>query len=376
MIVYEKEKKDNQNNEDNQENEENQENENNQDDISLPTKKGKIKLEILNGTEEFTRAPTRYTEASLVKKLDPKNLNIGRPATYASIISKIKERRYVEVKDIIGIERESIAMTWTDKAKEIETKRKKIKIGNEKGKFQPTELGEATTIFLIKNFEALMDYKFTAKMETELDEIANGKQDWQVILSNFYKEFNGKVSEIKKTLTRQEQKSGKLLGKHPNTKQEIYAVDAKYGPAIRMYDGTKDKYVNIREPGTIKSIKLEDAIKLLEFPKVIGKYKDEEIIIYNGKKGYYIRYDDKFINVDESMILEDIIKKIENQKKSILEFKKGSMELKVYNGQYGYYVNVKDGTVNKNISLPKELDEEKIKMLTKKELMEKINKNN
>lgn len=334
----------------------------NKNDELLSLKKNMVlTLNTLESNEEWQKPSTRYSEASLIKKLDPKNLNIGRPATYSSIISKIVDRNYIKKDDVDGKELDSKKLLWNNESNKIETKNNKIKLGFEKNKFVPTELGKATNDFLIEKFNIIMDYNFTAKMEDELDEIANCKKKRYQVMNEFYSKFEPCLKSI--TFDNNDNnyfdKFKVSLGKHPDNNKEIIKTKARYGSIVKMIGGNndKDKIASIDEPYKYDNITLNQAIKLLSFPKYIDKYDDKDIYINKGKYGLYITYDGQNYNIsgDKSKMnitKEEAIKIIkEKDKNMVAKFNDKTYTYLILNGKYGYYINAKSKSKKLNVPI-------------------------
>ena len=285
-------------------------------DVKVPGPGDKLKADKIEGIQEFEKPPSRYNEASLLDKLKPENLNIGRPATIASIISKIQEREYVSKGDIEGVSKESLHLEWDGK-KIIEIN-KTVVIGKESNKFIPTELGIIVNNILIKHFADIMDYQFTAKMEDKLDEIASGKKTRVQVLKDFYKTFKP------------------LLDK-------MNAVEK-----------------------TIKS----------EYPKVLGIHNEKEIKLHFGRKGYFVSDGDNSANASEDMSLKDAIKALnEKESNKFNVFKDGDTTYTVLTGRFGPYISVVTGKTKKSIGLPKDIDPKDVDLDKIKELEQEKDKN-
>lgn len=329
--------------------------------IQVPKIGEELKTNNIIGIQEYARPPGRYNEASLIDKLDPKNLNIGRPATYASIISKILEREYVKVVDIPGVEKDSLTLTWNGTDNEIIEEAEKVILGKEKNKFTPTHLGTLVTNFLLHYFPKIMDYKFTSGMEDKLDDIANGDLVWNEVLKEFYDEFHPLVMNNWAKKAEVEDKYTKLLGCDPKTGNEIYATMAKFGPVVKQIPKIgKPKYAPIKEPLLLESVTFNDAIKLFEFPKLLGKYEKNKVLLNKGEYGFYITMGSFKFSVDkENITLNEVIELIKSkQKKALAQFESDSKIFLVLEGPYGKYINVSDNKTKKkyNISLPKDED--------------------
>jgi len=312
--------------------------------IVVPDVGAKLTPKDITGTQTYNQPPKRYTEASLVSKLDPKNLNIARPATYASIIAKIQDRGYVRKADVPGEEKESLIMSW--KGNKIEENIQKVIIGKENNKFMPTTIGILVTNYLIKGFPKIMDYKFTAEMEEQLDDIANGKLKRIDVLKRFYKDFHPLVEKLLKQAPLIEDKYTKILGKDPETNLDIIATIGKYGPMVKLcLTKTKCKIGPIKPPLTLETITLEDALRILIYPKDLGKYKRSKVILKTGKYGLYLTWNKKNYPVQKDVSLKEAIveieKKEEERKKKILaEFKSDKKIYQVLEGPYGKYIKV------------------------------------
>jgi len=357
-------------------------------DIAIPKVGSKVDVASIIGTEEYEKPPSRYNEASLVNKLDPKNLNIGRPSTYATIINKIQERGYVRVEDIEGIKKEANIISWNG-GKDIEEETKDIILGKETGKMVPTPIGTIVTNFLIKTFPDIMEYKFTSKMEDELDEVAEGSTKWYKVMDTFYKKFHPIVEKlIEKNAKNKESlldENARVIGKHPKTKQEIVATIKRYGPVVAMCDEKKKcVYAPIKPPLTVENITLDDALKLFEYPKNLGKHEGKDVMLYKGKYGLYIKYGDISINLNGKEFNEDedgiekIIEYINQAKEKYLwEGKDGKTSYTIMDGKYGRFITVKD-TASKMIKkkplfikLPEDVKIEELTLDKVKEIVAK-----
>lgn len=326
--------------------------------------KGNIKPYSFYGKESFEKPPTRYGEATLVSKLDPKNLNIGRPSTYASIIERIITVGYVEKKDIKGDIKETTDIKW-EKNNKLEDIKEEVEIGGEKNKLVPTSLGTMVTSFLEEHFTNIMQYKFTANMEDNLDKIANNELEWKNVIHEFYfdslkpqiENVKGKVEEIKKSMN-------KKIGEHPDTGITIYAKQAKYGPVVYMKNQEgKIVYGPIKDPYNLENITLEKAVEILKYPKNLGKYKNKAIYLKTGTYGFYLEWDNKRISIPddkdpENYTLEKAIKLIEeNNKKYLWEKTEDNTSYRVLDGPYGRYVKIeKKNKKPVNVSLPEDIN--------------------
>jgi len=335
-------------------------------------KKGdKLDYDEIESKEEYPKSIGRYNEASLVKKLE--DLGIGRPSTYANIITKIQERKYVDKVDLEGEEKETnIALIKPGSS--IKWSKSKTVLGKEKQKLIPTSIGRVVTEYLCEHFDNIMEYKFTAKLEDNLDKIVDGKKKWDDILQKFWDELNPKVMNlIANTTNNNKLNSGKLLGVHPDKNLEIYTAVARYGPVVKMEDGKDIKYAPIKKPQTVDNITLEEAIELLEYPKNLGKYNNKDVLLQKGKFGLYIKYNDKNYPIDKDNIsLKDVINVIESKNKDVLdevEIKGKSYQIRT--GEYGPYISYKNGKKMNFASIPKDKD---FKNLTNDDILQIISK--
>jgi DNA topoisomerase-1 len=253
----------------------------------------------MKASERFTKPAARYTEASLVKKLE--EMGIGRPSTYAPTISTIIKRNYVIKEDRLGKEREFKEFTLQQNA--ISERIGKENYGTEKAKLFPTNIGVVVNDFLVENFDAVIDYNFTANVEKSFDTIADGKVEWQNIISNFYKDFHSKIeiaSDAKSTAGTRE------LGIDPKSGKKVSVKIGKFGPYVQIGekdDEDKPTFVSLQKGQLIDKITLEEGLALFDLPKLpreVGFFEDLPIIVSIGKFGPYIKHNDKFFNIDKS----------------------------------------------------------------------------
>ncbi|MCL6523786.1 MAG: type I DNA topoisomerase [Thermoflavifilum sp.] len=314
-----------------------------------------LQLLSLRAVEKFTRPPARYTEASLVKKLE--ELGIGRPSTYAPIISTIQKRKYVEKRDKEGTPRSYRIFTISNQ-EVLEEEATEI-TGAEKGKLFPTDLGMLVTDFLNQHFQNIMDYGFTARIEEEFDEIARGQKQWNEMIDSFYQPFH---RDVEKTLeTAEKVKGERYLGDDPQTGKPVYARMGRYGPMIQIGqsdDAEKPRFAKLKKDQSIETITLEQALELFKLPRNIGQIDGKDVIINIGRFGPYALYDGKFYSLSKDMDpytvgLDEVAaliaeKKANSDKKLIKQF--DGTNIQVLRGPYGPYL--KKG--NKNYRLPKE----------------------
>lgn len=270
-----------------------------------------VRREEIKATQRFSRPPARYVEASLVKKLE--SLGIGRPSTYAPTITTIQKRGYVEKPERDGFERKySQFLLAGDSIEKIQLSEV---TGREKNKLAPTDIGIVVTDFLTEHFERIMDYNFTARVEEEFDEIAKGLVEWTEMIKDFYSPFH---SSVEHTLENSERATGEReIGTHPESNRRIIARIGKFGPVVQIgdeqVDGEKAQFASLRIGQSINSITLEEALELFEFPKNIGVFEGEDIVVAVGRFGPYVKFKEMFISIpkDEEIGSVDIVRAIE-----------------------------------------------------------------
>ena len=261
----------------------------------LPAMKVNEKLQnnYITATERYSRPPARYTEASLVKKLE--ELGIGRPSTYAPTISTIINRNYVEKGNLEGNERNYTQLTL--QSGKLGEKLLKETTGSDKGKLVPTDIGTIVTDFLVKNFERILDYNFTAKVEQDFDEIAEGNVNWAKMMQEFYDQFHPNVKDVEANAERE---SGeRILGKDPKTGKPVSVRLGKFGPMAQIGDAEDEEkqFASLMNDQNIGNITLEEALKLFLLPKNLGTHKGEEVEVNNGRFGPYVRFGKMFISL-------------------------------------------------------------------------------
>ena len=261
----------------------------------LPALKVNEKLQnnYITATERYSRPPARYTEASLVKKLE--ELGIGRPSTYAPTISTIINRNYVEKGTLEGHERNYTQLTLT--SGKVTDKLLTENTGSDKGKLVPTDIGTIVTDFLVKNFERILDYNFTAKVEQDFDEIAEGNVDWHKMMQEFYDQFHPNVKDVEANAERE---SGeRILGTDPKSGKPVSVRLGKFGPMAQIgaADDEEKTFASLMNEQNIGTITLEEALKLFLLPKNLGIYKGEEVEVNNGRFGPYVRFGTLFISL-------------------------------------------------------------------------------
>lgn len=254
----------------------------------------KLNSIAIESTQGFTRPPSRYTEAALVKKLE--ELGIGRPSTYAPTISTIQNRKYIEKSNIEGHKRSFKKLIL--KNNEIKEKSLSEITGADKGKLIPTDVGMVVNDFLVNHFEGILDYNFTAKLEQNFDEIAQGEEQWTKIIKEFYDKFHPNVEDVAKNAEREV--GERVLGKDPKTGKPVSARLGKFGPMVQIgsvEDEEKPKFAGLRPNQTLNSITFEEAMDLFKLPKELGEYKGEKVEANVGRYGPYIRYGKKFASI-------------------------------------------------------------------------------
>ena len=329
----------------------------------------------ITSTERFSMGPIRYTEASLVHKLE--ELGIGRPSTYAPTISTIQQREYVQKGDKKGEERKYLVDTL--KGNKITSKERKEMAGSEKGKLLPTDIGIVVNDFLMQNFPEIMDYNFTAKVEQQFDRIAEGKEEWGMMMKDFDKSFEPTVDKVMNA--RSEHKAGeRKLGEEPGTGKPVFVKIGRFGPVVQIGsadDNEKPRFSQLPSDKSIETITLEEALELFKLPRTVGQFEGSDVVIGTGRFGPYVMHNKKYVSLPKeedpmTITLETAIRLIgekreQEQKRHIKTFDEDT-KLEVLNGRYGPYI-VYDG---KNYRMPKNLHE-KAAELTYKECMDIVN---
>ena len=336
----------------------------------LPKIEVKENLNLFEGTanQQFTRHPARYTEASLVKKME--ELGIGRPSTYAATITTVQKRGYVEKDSREGKERVSKSIILKDS--ELVTKDIKINYGAEKNKLFPTDVGVVVTDFLLENFVDIMQYSFTASVEDEFDQIAQGKKAWNDMIAAFYTKFHNQVEKVSET-------KGKSLGQRnlgvdSKSGKTLYARIGPFGPMVQLGEKSeneqdpKPKYASLLKGQTIQTISFDEAMKLFDLPRNVGEYEGEEIIAAIGRFGPYLRFKGKFTSIKKSdnedpltitleRAIEIINAKIQADKDRIVSNFEGIPLVQVLNGRYGVFIQISPEKGKKiNVKIPKDID--------------------
>ncbi len=318
----------------------------------------KLTRREITSTERYSQGPTRYTEASLVHKLE--ELGIGRPSTYAPTISTIQQREYVQKGDKKGEERPYVIDTL--RGIKITPTHKVELTGNEKGKLLPTDIGIVVNDFLIDNFPVIMDYNFTAKVEQEFDQIADGKEEWTDMMRHFDNEFEPTVDKVMNA--RSEHKAGeRKLGDDPKSGHPVFVKIGRYGPVVQIGtadDEEKPRFAQLPADKSMETITLDEALELFKLPRTVGEFEGKSVTIGAGRFGPYVLHDKKYVSIpkDEdplALTLERAIELIEDKRKAeeerhLKQFDEDP-KLEVLNGRYGPYI-VYDG---KNYRIPRDL---------------------
>ena len=329
----------------------------------------------ITSTERFSQSPVRYTEASLVHKLE--ELGIGRPSTYAPTISTIQQREYVQKGDKKGEERQYVIDTLRGNV--VSSRIKKEMAGSDKGKLLPTDIGIVVNDFLIQYFPGIMDYNFTAKVEEKFDEIADGKESWIKMLRGFYKDFE---PTVEKTINaRSEHKAGEReIGKDPKTGKPVYVKIGRYGPVVQIgsaEDTEKPRFAQMPADKSMETITLDEALSLFSLPRNLGLFEGNLVTIGAGRFGPYILHDNKYVSIPKDLDplvidLEAAIHLIEEKRRQEVQRHIKTFDenpnMQLLNGRYGPYIAFE----GKNYRLPKAVHE-KVQELTYEECMEIVN---
>ena len=314
-----------------------------------------LDLEKMEAQQRYTRHPLRYTEASLVKKME--ELGIGRPSTYAPTISTIQKREYVTKGDVPGVIQQFHIISL--KNNKITEKKGKENYGAEKGKLLPTDIGVLVNRFLLQYFENIIDYNFTANVEKEFDQISEGKRAWNKMIKDFYGVFHKQV--VSTTENSGKFSGEKLLGVDPATGKNVYVKVGRFGPVAQIGDTEseeKPRFAGLRKDQSIESVTLEDVLKLFEFPRILGQFEDKEVSVSVGRFGPYIKHNNAFfslaktdnpVNIDMERAIEIIEEKRKKDVENTILTFAADPELKVLNGRFGPYIAYKKS----NYKIPK-----------------------
>ncbi len=328
-----------------------------------------LKRKLITATEQYTQHPPRYTEASLVKKMEA--LGIGRPSTYAPTITTIQNRGYIIRESREGTERNTEQLELKDS--DIKTKTFKKIFGAEKKKLFPSDMGMVVTDFLSEHFKNIMDYNFTAEAEESLDHIAEGSVEWQKMIGEFYNPFH---ETVESTLKNSERNSGqRILGSDPVSGETVSVRIGRFGPMAQIGEGENVRYAGLLKGQLMETITLEEALGLFKFPRKIGQYEDKEVTIGIGRFGPYIKHNNTFVSLKKgiddpgTINLETAIQRIEEKRendrnKLIKIFDNG---IQILNGRFGPYISYDKA----NYKIPKTLKAEELTLEKCMELIEK-----
>ncbi len=331
-------------------------------------------IEII-AKQKFTKHPPRYTEASLVRKLE--ELGIGRPSTYAPTISTIQKRGYVVKETRDGIKIKIKEFILDKKSNEIKTKTTTENTGYEKNKLFPTDIGIVVNDFLSEYFDKIINYNFTAEIENKFDEIASGKLKWTKMIKIFYSDFHDTIED---TLEHSERNNGeRLLGVDPKTNKNVYVKIGRFGPVAQLgetSDEDKPRFAGLQKNQHISTITLNEALKLFDLPREIGEYENKKMTVAIGRFGPYIRHDNKFYSlkkdidnpytIEKERAIELIEAKRKADKEKIIKIFEEDNNVQILNGRWGPYIKYK----KKNFKIPKNIEANK---LTLNDCMELIN---
>jgi DNA topoisomerase-1 len=342
------------------------------DTLLPPVEKGQqLPLASMTATETFTRPPARYSEASLVKKLE--ELGIGRPSTYAPTISTIQTREYVEKKDLEGTERTVQSLSLLSGAITEESTTEIT--GADRAKLVPTPVAEVTTDFLIKYFPSVVDYDFTATVEKSFDLVEEGKESWQKMIDKFYKDFHPLVAGAEGA-SREEVSQARELGTDPKTGKPILARFGRYGPMLQRGETESEEkpaFAPLPEGATLDDVTLEQALKMFELPRVVGTTKDGETITANiGRFGPYIQVGKTFVSIKPESPFDITLENARTlyaaklEKEATKYIQKFDSGIQVVNGMYGPYIT----NGKKNAKIPKDVVPEKLTEAEAKKLLD------
>jgi DNA topoisomerase-1 len=333
------------------------------DNTMLPplTKGQRLDLEEMTATERFSRPPARYTEASLVKKLE--ELGIGRPSTYAPTISTIQNRGYVVKEEREGKQRKFRVLTL--KGSNIVKDERTENTGAERGKLFPTDIGAVVNDFLVQHFKGIVDFNFTAKVEKQFDEIAQGLEEWTTMLHNFYKPFH---ADVQSTIETADKATGvRDLGVHPEKGEKVSVRIGRYGPFVQIGENASDdnkdykpQYASLRTGQSIETITLEEALELFKLPKVVGEFESKPMKVAIGRFGPYISHNSAFVSlpkeidpldVTEEQAIELILEKRKKDAEKLIKAFDEDPTVKVLNGRWGPYIEFG----KQNVKIPKDI---------------------
>ncbi|WP_194765636.1 type I DNA topoisomerase [Tamlana sp. I1] len=333
---------------------------------------------FITATERYTRPPSRYTEASLVKKLE--ELGIGRPSTYAPTISTIQNRNYVEKGTVEGVERSYTQLVLSEGS--VKDNLLTEKVGSDKGKLVPTDIGMIVTDFLVNHFDAILDYNFTAKVEADFDEIAEGNENWIEMMKTFYKGFHPVVEDVKENADRE---SGeRILGTDPKTGKQVSVRLGRFGPMVQIGtvdDEEKPQFASLSPDQQLTTITYEEAMDLFQLPKTLGNYEGEEVLVNNGRFGPYVKFGEAYVSLPKgtdplSVELDDAIVLIkEKQKADAPIYMYQDLPVQKGKGRFGPYIKWNNMFINVNKKYDwDELSDEDIVELIETKIQKEIDK--
>ncbi|MDE7402828.1 MAG: DNA topoisomerase I, partial [Muribaculaceae bacterium] len=346
-----------------------------------PVKKGeKLSADTITATQRFTQPPARYTEATLVRKME--ELGIGRPSTYAPTISTLQTREYIQHGDSEGSLRNYHLLTL--KGSEITETTETEKHGSTRGKLVPTDIGMVVNSFLTEYFPDILDYSFTARVEEKFDEIAEGKLPWQSEMSDFYTGFHPSIEKADNM--RLDHKVGeRILGEEPGTGERVSVKIGRFGPVVQIGDAEsaeKPRFASLAPHQSIQTITLEEALKLFELPRTVGEFEGKEVTAAAGRFGPYIKFDGGFISIPSDLdprtitieqAQELITRKREEEANRLIMTFDELPGVEILRGRFGPYIAYKKEGAKKSVNykIPKGTDPESLTADAVRELMEK-----
>jgi len=338
----------------------------------------------INATERFSKPKARYTEASLVKRLE--ELGIGRPSTYASTITTVQNRGYVVKGQSEGVKKSFVFLSL--KENQVEESVKTEKTGSDKSKLKPTDIGIVVTDFLKANFSDVMDYSFTADVEKEFDDIAKGEKVWNEMIGQFYKGFVKTVNEVADNS--ESAKGQRLLGQEPGTGENVYVKIGRFGPMAQIgevSDEKKPRFASLLADQSISTISLEQSLELFKLPRNVGEFEGEEVVASVGRFGPYLRFKGKFVSINKDEGDDPLTIEINRAVELILAHRKAEAEktinrfegeplVQVLKGRYGPFIQIGEGArKNKtNVKIPKDVEPKSLTREMCLELAEKSKK--
>ena len=343
-----------------------------------------VSTKEINAIERFSKPKARYTEASLVKRLE--ELGIGRPSTYASTITTVQNRGYVVKGQSEGVVTPYVFLSLKDS--QVEESEKTEKTGSDKSKMKPTDIGIVVTDFLKSHFSDVMDYGFTADVEKEFDDIARGEKVWNEMIGQFYDGFAKTVNEVADNS--EAAKGQRLLGQEPRTGENVYVKIGRFGPMAQIgevSDEKKPRFASLLADQSIGTINLEQALELFKLPRTVGEFEGEEVVASVGRFGPYLRFKGKFVSIKKDDGDDPLTIEIDRAKELILAHRKAEAEktinrfegeplVQVLNGRYGPFIQIGEGArKNKtNVKIPKDVEPKSLTREMCLELAEKSKK--